>query len=328
MRILLGLCFRIQRFLVRQWLHVMSVYRGLGISRIFVKVDIGSLSGGRFRLAGHAGYDAPRAVFPSIVPCVFPLHGGRPMPYGIMVGMDQKDSFYVHNPLLLLLCGADGQPVQKTVVIPQVQFLDVFVQTVLIPVMIPQLQVSDKDVTCLLFCGPDVQKTVNSSQLQFLDGVDVPVVVHRQVACPAVDADSWRCPRLVHRWGVRGLRRGSFWVLHIRCRTGGCVHRETASIKKVQACSGMERDVAVIVTSAPPDRFVTTYLCVVANDGRVSPATHSLWSRAAKKRAEAAFMVAPCTAVHPHGPGRCSTSQCAAARRSMEPQDRHQGWRG
>ena len=30
--------------------------------------------------------------------------------------------------------------------------------------------------TCLLLWGPDVQKTVNSSQLQFLDGVDVPVV--------------------------------------------------------------------------------------------------------------------------------------------------------
>ena len=59
-------------------------------------------------LAGFAGCDAPRAVFPSIVPCVFPLHGGRPMLCGIMVGMDQKDSFNVHKP----------------VEIPQVQFLD------------------------------------------------------------------------------------------------------------------------------------------------------------------------------------------------------------
>ena len=42
--------------------------------------------------------------------------------------------------------------------------------------------------TCLLFLGPDVQKTVNSSQLQFLDEVVVLVVVQRQVACPAVDA--------------------------------------------------------------------------------------------------------------------------------------------
>ena len=65
--------------------------------------------------------------------------------------------------------------------------------------------------TCLLFWGPDVQKTVNSAQLQFLNCVVVPVVVQRQVACPAVDADSWRCFRLVHRQGVRGLRRGSFW---------------------------------------------------------------------------------------------------------------------
>ena len=36
------------------------------------------------------------------------LHGGRPMLCGIMLGMDQKDSFYVHKP----------------VAIPQVQFLD------------------------------------------------------------------------------------------------------------------------------------------------------------------------------------------------------------
>jgi len=35
--------------------------------------------------AGFAGYDAPRAVFPSIV--------GRPKMPGIMVGMDQKDSY-------------------------------------------------------------------------------------------------------------------------------------------------------------------------------------------------------------------------------------------
>ena len=92
------------------------------------------------------------------------------------------------------------------------------------PVAIPEVQskirpdsaetrddsTSDKDVDCLLFWGPDVQKTVNSSQLQFLDGVDVPVVVQRQVACPAVDADSWRCLRLVHHQGGRSLRRDSF----------------------------------------------------------------------------------------------------------------------
>ena len=35
--------------------------------------------------AGFAGDDAPRAVFPSIV--------GRPKMPGIMVGMDQKDSY-------------------------------------------------------------------------------------------------------------------------------------------------------------------------------------------------------------------------------------------
>ena len=46
--------------------------------------------------------------------------------------------------------------VQKTEEFPQVQFLDVLVQTVLKPVMIPQLQFSDKNVDCLLFWGPDV----------------------------------------------------------------------------------------------------------------------------------------------------------------------------
>ena len=35
--------------------------------------------------AGFAGDDAPRSVFPSIV--------GRPRMQGIMVGMDQKDSY-------------------------------------------------------------------------------------------------------------------------------------------------------------------------------------------------------------------------------------------
>ena len=42
-------------------------------------------------LAGFAGYDAPRAVFPSIVPCVFFLHGGRPMLCGIVVGYGPDD---------------------------------------------------------------------------------------------------------------------------------------------------------------------------------------------------------------------------------------------
>jgi actin beta/gamma 1 len=45
------------------------------------------------RLAGFAGDDAPRAVFPSIV--------GRPKHPGIMVGMDQKDAYaYVGDPCL------------------------------------------------------------------------------------------------------------------------------------------------------------------------------------------------------------------------------------
>ena len=40
--------------------------------------------------AGFAGDDAPRAVFPSIV--------GRPKMPGIMVGMDQKDSYVGVDP--------------------------------------------------------------------------------------------------------------------------------------------------------------------------------------------------------------------------------------
>ena len=103
-----------------------------------------------------AGYDASRAVFPSIVPCVFPLHGGRPMLCGIMVGTDQKDRFQMHKPVVIPLVqfldkllrllddargdstaavvgqgdmpvvvasGDDGQTAKKTLEIPQVQFL-------------------------------------------------------------------------------------------------------------------------------------------------------------------------------------------------------------
>jgi len=42
-------------------------------------------SGSRMVKCGFAGDRAPRAVFPSIV--------GRPKMHGIMVGMDQKDSY-------------------------------------------------------------------------------------------------------------------------------------------------------------------------------------------------------------------------------------------
>ena len=54
------------------------------------------------------------------------------------------------------------------------------------------------------FDGPDVQKTVNSSQLQFLDDVVVPVVVQRQVLVQL------STPTAGDRQGVRGQRRGSF----------------------------------------------------------------------------------------------------------------------
>ena len=66
-------------------------------------------------VAGFSGSDAPRAVLDSgmckaVSAChaVFHLHGGRPKLFGILVGMDQRDSFHMHKP----------------VVIPQVQFLD------------------------------------------------------------------------------------------------------------------------------------------------------------------------------------------------------------
>ena len=87
---------------------------------------------------------------------VYPLRGGRPKLFGIMVGMYQRDSIHVH----------------KTVMIPQVQFLDKLLRLLDEPVAIPQLQ--------------------------FLDDVVVSVAV-QQVACPAVDADSCICLRLVHR---------------------------------------------------------------------------------------------------------------------------------
>ena len=65
--------------------------------------------------AGVAGYDAPRAVpstvacarrFPHVMLCSFCMVAAKL--FGTMVGMDQRDSFHVHKP----------------VVIPQVQFLD------------------------------------------------------------------------------------------------------------------------------------------------------------------------------------------------------------
>ena len=58
------------------------VFRCLPLSQVAaLVVDNGS---GMCK-AGFAGDDAPRAVFPSIV--------GRPKMPGIMVGMDQKDSY-------------------------------------------------------------------------------------------------------------------------------------------------------------------------------------------------------------------------------------------
>ena len=47
-----------------------------------------------------------------------------------------------------------------------------------------------------------------------------------------------------------------------------------------------------------------------------------------KERAAAAFVVATRTADRPHGPGRCSTSQSAAERRTTGTEDRHQSPRG
>ena len=94
------------------------------------------------------------------------------------------------------------------------------------------------------------RKTAVSLQVHFLD-VGIPVVVLRQV--PAVVADSWRCLRFVHRHGVRRLRRGSFfWVLHIRCRTGGSRPQGHAAHNLLHVCSDMDKHIVVSVTSAPP----------------------------------------------------------------------------
>ena len=83
----------------------------------------------------------------------------------------------------------DGLDSAENCGIPQVQFLDVLVQTVLKPVMIPQLHFSDKDVDMLVILG---SRRAENCEL-FTVSVPArccPVVVQRQVACPAVDADS------------------------------------------------------------------------------------------------------------------------------------------
>ena len=80
-----------------------------------------------------------------------------------------------------------------------------------------------------------------------------------------------------------------------------------------------------------PSKTLPTYLLVVLRNDDIqeysdesSGATPSWWSRTAKERAADAFVVATRTADRPHGPGRCSTSQCAAERRPTGTEDRHQ----
>merc|ERR1712110_861212 len=68
--------------------EALSSHNFLLLSNIMADDEVAALvvdNGSGMRKAGFAGYDAPRAVFPSIV--------GRPKMPGIMVGMDQKDSY-------------------------------------------------------------------------------------------------------------------------------------------------------------------------------------------------------------------------------------------
>ena len=78
--------------------------------------------------------DAPRAVSPSSVPCVLPLHGGRPMLCDTMVG-------WTRRTVSTCTCAC----LMKPVAIPQVQFLDKvtgpsLLRLVLVAVESPQVQ--------------------------------------------------------------------------------------------------------------------------------------------------------------------------------------------
>ena len=63
----------------------------------------------------HLGLSSGMCKAISTFHAVFTLQCGRLKLFGTTVGMDQKDSFYVHKP----------------VVVPQVQFLDVVLMPVL-----------------------------------------------------------------------------------------------------------------------------------------------------------------------------------------------------
>ena len=97
------LCFRFQRFLVRQWLHVTVSLQRPGNFTHFLREGGPQFLILRSILAGFAGYDAPRAVFPSAGPCF-------PAPW--LVWTRRTVSTYTCACLM------------KPVAIPQVQFLD------------------------------------------------------------------------------------------------------------------------------------------------------------------------------------------------------------
>ena len=171
-------------------------------------------------MAGFAVYGAPRAVFFDSGMCkavfafhaVFPLVGSRPKSSGIIMGMDQKDSFYVVKP----------------VESPQVQFVDKGVA-----VIVPTLVQTRRRLRIV-------------SQLQFLDKVCMPVVVKRQALWEVSQTQS--IAELVDiLFGNRDryaqyklcsfpLGQGS---LHARC------HAEWRSFQKVQIACGGSTDAAL-----------------------------------------------------------------------------------
>ena len=124
--------FRIQRLLARQWIHVWRQFTSfryfthflregvLGSSfcsftPAFADEEAAALVFCRLRCTSRCHFDSGMCKAVSAFHAVFPWHCGRLMLFGITVGMDQEDSFYVHKP----------------VVVPQVQFLAVVLMPVL-----------------------------------------------------------------------------------------------------------------------------------------------------------------------------------------------------
>ena len=134
--------------------------------------------------------------------------------------------------------------------------------------------------------------------------------------------------RLCHRKGVEALRRAIFW------------ERLTAkSSRWVPGSPGVllpgdpaPQFVATIVwhgqtrhinteSEPPPPPSSDRQVCELFFFSCVASALMSLAGDPASKRAVASFDVQARTADRPHGPGRCSTPQCAAERRSTPTED-------